>query len=346
MTYSENIDYGLKKLETKLGLLVIPLLFSTIKSLNDSEKITTLKKNYLIGSIIHILICYSIASYRFFYELYCRKNGIHLEEYPYTNYFFTSYLSFFLHYGYCAMYINVAIMFVYSMFFHKNIPLFLFFVIAIVLSVFVMMLGSKAGIAAMFIIHFSYIIYFIVQKKQINPRTLIYLLIFIMTISLLLVFMPNTKERVSIITDLIIHKKADSISTESTQLRYYAWKASMDLIKKEPWKGYGTGDINDILINTYREKNYVGALKKEINSHNQFIQTFLSIGVLGVIMLFSFFIWMFYIGIKFKNISIIVFSIITFTSYLFESYLETQAGVFFTTIFTLFFFRNAILKQN
>lgn len=346
LLYSENIHYGLSKLETKLGLLIFPFLFSTSDELNNSKLFQVIKRNYLIASLAGASICYIIATYHFLFELYCRKNNIILPEYPYTNYFFTSYLSYFFHYGYYAMYMNIGIMFAYSLFFERILKFHWFITIIIFLSIFIMMLGSKAGIICMFIIHFLFIIRYALHRRYINTRSF-YLILNLIILSLILfMFIPHTKNRVKIISDVFMKKKVDSSSTESTQLRYFAWKTAIDLIEKRPISGYGTGDANNVILQQYKIKNYYGPLKKEINAHNQFMQTAISIGLGGTALLLLFFLWLIYIGFKYKNFYIQVFSIITFIAYLFESYLETQAGVFYTTIFSMILFKNATSKYS
>ncbi len=346
LLYSENIHYALNKLETKLGLLIFPFLFSTSDELNNSKLFQLIKKNYLIASLAGASICYIIATYHFLFELYCRKKNIILSEYPYTNYFFTSYLSYFFHYGYYAMYINIGLMFAYSLFYEKILKFNWFIITTMFLSVFIMMLGSKAGIISMFIIHLLFIIRYFLHQRYINIRSL-YLILNLIILSLILfMWIPHTKSRVKIISDVFMKKKVDSSSTESTQLRYFAWRTSINLIKKRPILGYGTGDANDVILQEYKIKNYYGPLKKEINAHNQFMQTAISIGLGGTALLLLFFLWLIYIGFKYKNFYIQVFSIITFIAYLFESYLETQAGVFYTIIFSMIFFKNATSKYS
>lgn len=332
MIYSSNIEYGLKKLETKFGMFLYPLLIPLIKQFYNGKYIYQLKKNYINGVIVISIICLIIAIIRFSYELYCREYRIILEEYPYTNYFFSSYLSLFMHYGYFAMYVNVAIISLYDLFLKKMINKKHFLFSVFFLSLFVLMLYSKTGIFSMLLIHIIYFL-FIIKKSILNKKIILSIFFTIVTlIVLLFTLIPHTTDRIKIIKDTLISKKLDPNSTESTQLRTFAWKASISLIKNNPLLGYGTGDVNDVLLNEYQIKGYFGALKKEMNAHNQFLQTWLSIGILGFIVLLSFFIYCSYIGIKESQIPILIFAIISFIAFLFESFLETQVGVFYISV--------------
>jgi O-antigen ligase len=129
----------------------------------------------------------------------------------------------------------------------------------------------------------------------------------------------------------------DSTSVESTQLRYFAWKASSELVRESVWLGYGTGDVEDVLIQKYKEKNYIGLLKKNLNAHNQYLQTGLSVGIPGVLVLVIYFVVSFVWAFRHRNTAFFIYLIITFMAFLFESYLETRAGVFYLAFFSSFF---------
>jgi O-antigen ligase len=83
----------------------------------------------------------------------------------------------------------------------------------------------------------------------------------------------------------------------------------------------------------YTDKNIVYALNPLINVHNQFIETYLGLGLFGlsclIIMLFS----LLYYGIRNKYLLPIMFAVIIFFNFNFESMLNTQAGVFFFAFF-------------
>ncbi len=333
MIYSDNTDYGWQKLETKFGILFFPVFLSTFQSIEWKKNYSYYIKTYIYGVIFTAIFCGIRSVVLFSYELYCRENRILLDEYPYTNYFFSSYLSYFMHYGYYAMYVNMAIIFLYELMISDS-KKYGYLLSIFSLSVFVLMLYSKAGIMTNFIIHISYIAH-IVRRKIFNSKYT-FLLVILSLISLgyiLFNYIPYTKERINTIVSSLVEKKLDRNSTESTQLRIFAWKASKELIYAKPLFGYGTGDANDALISKYKERNYYGVLSKQLNAHNQYFQTIISIGIIGLLPLIIFFIWFLYLGIKFQNTAMIVFFVIILVVYAFESYLETQAGVFFTCIF-------------
>ena len=87
---------------------------------------------------------------------------------------------------------------------------------------------------------------------------------------------------------------------------------------------------NILINNNNRYKNF---LEHRLNFHNQFLQTFGTIGLLGVLILIYLFANLFYLAIMKRDFLVISFLFILFTSFLTESMLERQAGVVFFSFF-------------
>ena len=87
---------------------------------------------------------------------------------------------------------------------------------------------------------------------------------------------------------------------------------------------------NILIINNNRYKIF---LKKRLNFHNQFLQTFGTIGLLGFIILICLFANLSYLAIIKRDFLVISFLFILFTSFLTESMLERQAGVILFSFF-------------
>lgn len=341
MLYTENMKAGTSLMETRFSLLLLPVILPTFFALKIKKHHDSYLKSYLAGVILSMLVCIVRAIVLFSHEMYCRKYGIELLDYPYTNYFFSGHLSYFMHYGYYAMYVNVAIILLLDYAGKKfsviskgkklAVLLLLF-----ALSVFVLMLYSKAGILSLLLIYSLFGFYLLLKYRSLKyilyTAATLFIILFI-----LFNYIPHTTERIDGMLKGISSQEADPESGESTQLRTFAWKASMQLIKDRPLLGYGTGDANDVLINEYKEKRYAGALRKELNTHNQYFQTMLAIGLLGVLILLLFFVNLIYSAFSGGTFSLLAFSLITPLAFLFESYIETQAGVFYTVVFATWF---------
>jgi O-antigen ligase len=131
----------------------------------------------------------------------------------------------------------------------------------------------------------------------------------------------------------------DVNDTESNAARILIWNSALDLISEHPW-GVGTGDVNIELTKKYHENGYTGIENRQLNAHNQFLQTAAAIGILGMIsLLFVFLVPMFNSAIQ-GNFPMLGFLILTFVNACVEGILEAQAGVVFFAFFYALLLRN------
>ncbi|MBR6776092.1 MAG: hypothetical protein IKM23_10360, partial [Bacteroidales bacterium] len=89
-------------------------------------------------------------------------------------------------------------------------------------------------------------------------------------------------------------------------------------------------------------------IDRELNAHNQFSDTIIAVGVIGLLLLLTFFAYPIYLWIKNKNFDIVFFSlllIIAFNS-LFESVLERQMGIMFFVFFYFLLFHGNFCQQT
>jgi len=92
------------------------------------------------------------------------------------------------------------------------------------------------------------------------------------------------------------------------------------------------------LNKTYKEKNYTYILDRQLNCHNQYLQTCLTIGLLGIISLLTLLIYPFLKAIKEKDTLAILFIVIIILNMLVESMLEVRAGANFIPLMLVILF--------
>jgi len=77
--------------------------------------------------------------------------------------------------------------------------------------------------------------------------------------------------------------KADPYwATGSVDSRVVQAKAAWRLIEEQPLLGYGVDRVQPELDRVYREWNYRFGIKRQLNVHNQFLQLWVGIGLLGM----------------------------------------------------------------
>lgn len=144
-------------------------------------------------------------------------------------------------------------------------------------------------------------------------------------------------------------KHNDNPGGHSVIQRLEFWRTSIMIIKKHPWFGIGTGDIAQAYEDQYNEMG--SKLKPEFRyrAHNQFLATFVTFGIVGLIW---FLVSLIYPAIALNRVfdyRYAVFWITIVLSMFVEDTLETQMGASlyaFFNAFLLFAFVDSSVKKT
>lgn len=146
--------------------------------------------------------------------------------------------------------------------------------------------------------------------------------------------------------EIEIYRQTGYTSGLSLVLRLNYWETAWKIIKKDPWKGVGTGDVKVAFQQQYKIGNSTIAPKYQKRTHNQYLTLWLTLGI-GGLLLFIFLL----VAVLFKNkgelkLYFIAFWLISFLSFFTEDTLETQAGVTFFAIFNTLFVLASTSHKN
>ena len=72
------------------------------------------------------------------------------------------------------------------------------------------------------------------------------------------------------LTKLVKIENLDQGEVTSTNIRYTVYVTAMQLIKQAPLAGYGIGDYNHVLRDTYMENGQAHLYEGQYNAHNQY----------------------------------------------------------------------------
>ena len=134
-----------------------------------------------------------------------------------------------------------------------------------------------------------------------------------------------------------ISKKGESEDT-TTGIRFEIWKIAVKEIHHSWFLGVGAGDIKPVLFKDYKNKSLNGALDKNLNVHNQYLETFLGQGILGIGLLLLLLYWGILKASRTKEILNSIFVLLIILSMGPESMLNNEAGVVFIAFFYYFLF--------
>jgi O-antigen ligase len=320
LLYSEDKGFGIKDLETKMAFLILPALFLwSAKSLNKSF----FKQVYILLTGVSLLLCWLLSLNDFVHELYARANNIPLEEYPYTNYFFASRLSHFLHPGYFSMFVLMAIVFLFDQMKHStgrrsraaSIALMIFFLLSM------LFLASKSGIIALFLM----VLWLIFFGENIRQKLKLVFLGALFSMLILASQLPWVRNSFLDAIGSVENPQRSGLEEKSSSLRMISWRSAWKVWQVQPIIGRGAGDIKNELIRQYKEDGNFLSAEKKLNAHSQVLQSMAALGIPGLLLVLALLLLPFWCRDPEGKLLGIVFVIFGFT----ESIFETQAGVIF-----------------
>ena len=331
MTYSNDQKYGWEDMEFKLSLMIFPLIFSTLDkgTLTKKEGFNILNF-FLIGCVAGTLLLLGHSWYK--------QTWNHLDHA-----FYYGNLSWFFHSTYLSMYLAFSVAIITWKIIIGEVrirPLFkiLLILLAIYFLILIILLSSKAGLLSLVLVMVFFSALLIIKKK--NWITgFIFLVTSLLILYLGLQFFPYASGRILAAGKSLSGNSAmKSDNAESTAERIQIWKSGLEIIREHPFFGTGTGDVKDELLLKYNENNIKPAFEKKLNAHNQYIQTCISVGIIGFLLLVGMMFLPIFPAIRQEQYLYVVFLLIFALNMAFESMLEIQAGVVFYAFFNAFFF--------
>lgn len=319
---SDNLDYGLKIIGRMTPLLFLPFSIFLMEDQKRKYLFIYFKKYFVIS-----LFCFSICIFIYLFSLGTFTGESSL-NYGYS-YITNEFYGINDHPIYLSTYISVGLLFMLE---EKRKTNFIHIIIYLVILLGLLILSRKGSIISFFVCFFLFLIR---DKKN-------WLLIAVSTTVFFVVLysFSGINERFK---EMIVATKIKNNTETSSGIRLIVWENALKTAFNRNYFGYGVGDVQTILDNSYINNGYKKIADEHYNTHNQYLQTALTIGIVG---LFIFVFCLLFLMFKFicekEYLSglILLFFLLTF---LFESYLERQNGIiFFSLIISLLTFtRNA-----
>ena len=334
--YSDNMDYGWFDLEIKFSMLLFPLIFASVDDFLDWNKITFVFKSFIAGSLAGTIILTLHAIYSSFVD------GIR-DSFAYTN------LSWLFHPSYMSMYLSFAISIMFLALVehwenHNKRLRILMISMMIWFFLFILFLSSKAGFIGFFaMLVFCSLILGLKYRRWLISSGIMAFAVLLFFIGLKL--FPYAAGRISQANNDLKESSLKVDQGNNTTVRPRIWQACLKIIKRNPVFGVGTGDVKDELLKEYKTDNIQTALDFRLNAHNQYLQTFVALGISGFILLVAMLLIPAIISLKEGYYLYFSFLLIVAINFLVESMLEIQQGVVFYAFFNVFLF-NAMAKKE
>lgn len=330
--YSNDKAYALKRLETSLSLLILPITFILLSSvrIEDDLKLRLEKLFQLIFYVSSVVFCVLMFSY--VYQL-----GYYFDNVTYDysmSYIEQDLWGFNEHPIYISIFLSVSLLFSFQLFLYKRIRLFIL-IGNIILLWSLIFLSRKAILVALFIC-----VLFLINHslKNVRHRLLIGLFVFF-GFGIFYFLQPSSLNRVKEVFTTRTYT-AEVNEDNSTNLRFHIYKCAIESIPETGLVGYGIGDVKDVLLDCYKSTSKI-LVKWNFNTHNQYLNTLLACGFIG---LFVFLTILYKLIEHAKNkgdnmfLSILIFYVIIMLT---ENVLDRQNGVLlFTLIINFYIFKN------
>lgn len=326
--YSNDHSVALKKLETALSALVIPITFF---ALLPHFKISNKLKQVFIKTFIASTSLFSICSVVYITLRNSSLNYLWITD-KYRNIIIEMPLIG-QHPIYASTFLVLSIIFFVYLFKQKLFKNYkdklLFLILTPINLVFLLFLSSKGAILALFIITFFLFIF------ETTKKIYKYLIIVSFICSLITLFIYNRR-----MNELIKTQTYQTFNPHlSTSIRLGIYDCSWGIIKKQLFTGHGIGDAQKELNLCYANKSDI-LLMHRFNSHNQYLDITIKTGLIGLFIFLGFLAINFRNAIKNKNQLLIMILVLYCMLFLVENVLSRQSGVIFF-FFLICFFNNS-----
>ena len=186
-----------------------------------------------------------------------------------------------MHHNYLALYIDIAIVFLYTQILNtphkerrRKWPSLI--IAALALLAYLTLVSSRSGIVALALAFVAALAHLTFFRKQYKVA--------IITVSLAVVLVAGLYIAVPSIFDRFV---ALTTWTETyyPDDRVLAWECGAKATRGHLLFGYGSGDYMPHLVNAFEQRGYTRAIDIGYNTHNEYIETILQTGLLGLAML-------------------------------------------------------------
>ena len=187
--------------------------------------------------------------------------------------------------------------------------------------------------------------FYLLVQPQIWKRIKYYFILFVTASIIGSVTIPSLKIRVAEIASSSF-SPPEGFGYNSMNVRSGIWNCSLELIKENWLNGIGSGNIQNKLNNCYEKFNTNAYLEIDYNTHNEYFNILLSLGVLGLITFLILLLTLGYYALKKKEALFFSFIILITLCFSTENILDRQAGIVFFAFFSALFARVYILQDS
>lgn len=291
MLWTVNIEYGLIRAQKLVSLLVFPILFGLIQL--KQFQIKLFKLGFIIIVLLACFYSHTLVVIKFLIQGETEFRNFFNLNYSYTSLSDTINT----HTTYYSLFILVAVIFlldyVKNNFTYKNI--FTGILLYGYFSIFILQLGTRSCLAILYFISIFYFIVFI--KKSIRKWVPILMLLILHVAGILIISkMPVISYRIQQVVGFTYYT---GYTVNDGEHKLELWEAAIDA-NSNMLIGNGIGDHKGALLKAYQKYDLKKPFERKYNSHNQYIEIYGTLGIIGLLV-FLFFIIHYAVELYRKN---------------------------------------------
>lgn len=348
LTFAANTGYLLSQIETRLTILLWPLLIL----LNSNTSFNPEERKLKLLVFVYAVVCCCVYCHFVMVSDLVNRGFPFLKLFTFYEYQ-TSYLSspLNIHPTYLSLFIIIAVVSL-MYFLHTFSRLGKVFAVVGVfyLTGFLILLFARGPLVAFFVIVLAGLIRMGFVQRQYKKAGL--LLIYIAIV----IFISHTyleNFRYKFITTVSSFLEDQSTGTgdskNSISLHFRSWECSLELIREYPLWGVGS-DARDFLNSCYRSRGWDSMAEENLNSHSQFLTYQVEFGLLGTVLFLAQLLFLTYTAIRNRDLLFMILIASCLICFIPESILERQKGLTFFFCFSSLFIKirphQAVGNQN
>lgn len=323
--WSHDMDYWQTRCEVKLPILLLPLAFAFIPAFSHRRKV--------IFSVVVNALVLAALGYSFSFLLTNPEEFI-------SGYDYSRVLPTLPKNDHIIFSLFVAATLVWNVYFHPYLRLrwqkVLNIIVTVIMVVSLHFLAVRTGLAAFYLFVFGWIIYLIARKKT-RIIGLVVMGFFIVTGILSAIYVPTLSNRIAHTNYTLKMFREGNMSGDYSDIgRYMSYDIALKLIRQNPVKGVGAGNMLDSMKAGYdRWYPHVPEAQRLI-PHNQFLTVAFGCGIPALLLFIA---WVLYPLFEMKRnragFFFLMMWAIMLVPLMVEPVLEIQFGVFVYLFFLL-----------
>lgn len=332
LIYTSDLKEGIKAIRLTVPLIALPIIFSTIK--HSLKQQIIIKKGFIYTTVI-LAIVTIVMNYFDIGEISQRFLETGVKKYTHSDLT----IKIDNHPTYFSFSILLCFVFIIQLIRNKKLKEIEFVLISLFLLVYLILLSSKIALIVFVV---SSVLFIAFSDTVSKHRKLVIIILPIILSGAIFSFNNPIRDRfINEISTISFAKnlKDKTVPISEKNQRVIVYDIYFNQSMTKILFGNGTGDVQNYLNVKYRY--YLNIVNrygfKDLNCHNQYLQSGMRVGILGVFSIILILTISFKYALKFNSMEHLYFIIIVAMFFLFETFFETQRGVMLFGVFNSLF---------